>query len=136
MTGLHDTDILLDDKWQLTQAATGDVPLCSGLECLYQNIILEALTQPGSLFYDPTFGWGLYDFIGSEDDDLTRIEITQRAQTKLQKREVILPETIQVSVDFTGDAYRLFCSFQFKEEDEPRRLNIIIDPVSVEVIAA
>lgn len=44
MTGLHDTDIRLDDNWQLTRAADGDAPLCSGLDCLYQNIILEALT--------------------------------------------------------------------------------------------
>ena len=42
MTGLHDTDIRLNDEWALTQAADGDAPLCSGLECLYQNIILEA----------------------------------------------------------------------------------------------
>ena len=79
MTGLHDTDIRLNDEWALTQAADGDAPLCSGLECLYQNIILEALTQPGDLFYDASFGWGLYDFIQSEDDDLVRLEIAQRS---------------------------------------------------------
>lgn len=32
MTGLHDTDIRLNDEWALTQAADGDAPLCSGLE--------------------------------------------------------------------------------------------------------
>ncbi len=136
MTGLYDTDILLDDEWRLTQAADGDVPLCSNLDCLYQNIILEALTQPGSVFYAPSFGWGLYEFIGSEDDELTRLEIVQRARSKLQAREVILPESIQVSVSFEDDAFLLRCSFQFTEEDEPRALNIIIDPVNVEVIAA
>ena len=83
MTGLHDTDIRLNDEWALTQAADGDAPLCSGLECLYQNIILEALTQPGDLFYDASFGWGLYDFIQSEDDDLVRLEIAQRARLGL-----------------------------------------------------
>ena len=46
MTGLNDTDIRLNSEWQLTQATDGDAPLCSGLECLYQNIVLEALTQP------------------------------------------------------------------------------------------
>ena len=45
MTGLNDTDIRLNSEWQLTQATDGDAPLCSGLECLYQNIVLEALTQ-------------------------------------------------------------------------------------------
>ena len=58
MTGLNDTDIRLNSEWQLTQATDGDAPLCSGLECLYQNIVLEALTQPGDVFYDAEFGWG------------------------------------------------------------------------------
>ena len=65
MTGLNDTDIRLNSEWQLTQATDGDAPLCSGLECLYQNIVLEALTQPGDVFYDAEFGWGLYDSSGA-----------------------------------------------------------------------
>jgi len=136
MTGLTDTDIRLSDEWQLTQAADGDAHLCSGFECLYQNIILEALTQPGDLFYDPAFGWGLYDFIQSEDDDLTRLEIAQRARVGLQRREVILPETIQVDVTFEDDAFVLYCSFQFDEEERARALTFIIGAVSVEVKAA
>ena len=135
MTGLPGTDIRLSDEWQLTQAADGDAPLCSGFECLYQNIILEALTQPGDLFYDPAFGWGLYDFIQSEDDDLTRLEIAQRARVGLQRREVILPETIQVDVTFEDDAFVLYCSFQFDEEERARALTFIIGAVSVEVKA-
>ena len=134
MTGLTDTDIRLSDDWQLTQAADGDAPLCSGLECLYQNITLEALTQKGDLFYDPGFGWSLYDFVQSEDDELTRLEITQRARLGLQKREVILPETIEIDVKHTGDVFRLSCSFQFAEEPEARQLTVVIGAVDVEVI--
>ena len=136
MTGLTDTDIRLSDEWQLTQAADGDAPLCSDFECLYQNIILEALTQPGDLFYDPAWGWGLYDFIQSEDDDLTRLEIAQRARVGLQRREVILPETIQVDVGYEDDAFVLSCKFQFTEEETARALTVIISAVSVEVKAA
>ncbi len=136
MTGLHDTDIRLSDEWQLTQAADGDAPLCYDLECLYQNIILEALTQPGDLFYDLSFGWGLYDFIQSEDDALTRLEIAQRARVGLQRREVILPESIQIDVDFEDDVFVLRCSFKFDEEEEGRALTVIISAVGVEVKAA
>lgn len=136
MTGLHDTDIRLSDEWQLTQATDGDAPLCYDLECLYQNIILEALTQPGDLFYDLSFGWGLYDFIQSEDDELTRLEIAQRARVGLQRREVILPESIQVDVDFEDDAFVLHCYFEFDEEEEGRTLTVIISAVDVEVQAA
>ena len=134
MTGLNDTDVRLNDEWALTQAADGDAPLCSGLDCLYQNIILEALTQPGDLFYDPAFRWGLYEFIQSEDDDLTRLEIAQRARLGLQKREVIAPESIEVNVDFSDDVFRLRCSFRFLPEDEPRELNVVVSAVGVEVI--
>lgn len=136
MTGLHDTDIRLSDEWQLTQATDGDAPLCYDLECLYQNIILEALTQPGDLFYDLSFGWGLYDFIQSEDDDLTRLEITQRARAGLQRREVILPESIQTEVGFEDDAFVLRCSFQFDEEETGRELTVVISAVGVEVKTA
>lgn len=134
MTGLNDTDIRLDNEWKLTQAADGDAPICSGLECLYQNIILEALTQEGDVFFDQSFGWSLYDFIQSEDDELTRLEIEERARVKLQKREVILPETINASVKYEGDAFRLGCSFVFDGETETRQLAIVIDAISVEVI--
>lgn len=135
MTGLSDTDIRLSDAWQLTQAADGDAPICSGLDCLYQNIALEAVTQPGDVFYDLEFGWGMYDFIQSEDSDLTRLEITERVKNKLRKREVIIPESIQVTIDFQEDKYLLYCSFTFDEEDEPRSLNVIIGAVTVEVMA-
>lgn len=135
MTGLNDTDIRLDDLWQLTQAADGDAPLCSDLDCLYQNIVLEAMTQPGDLFYDAEWGWGLYEFIQSEDTELTRLEITQRVRSKLQRREVILPETISVSITRIDDTFRLHCTFRFAGENEARELNIVIDAVSVEVAA-
>ena len=133
MTGLHNTDIRLDQTWQLTQAADGDAPLCSGLECLYQNILLEALTQPGDLFYDSEFGWGLYDFIQSEDTALTRLEIQQRIRSKLQKREQIQSDSIEISLSFQEDTVSITCSFQFLEESTARELNLVIGAVSVEV---
>lgn len=136
MTGLHDTDIRLSDDLKLTQATDGDAPLCTELECLYQNIILEALTQPGDLFYDEDFGWGLNDFIQSEDTPLNRLELVQRARVKLQKREVILPETIDINVDYHDDTFWLFCTFKFKGDSEPRVLNLMIGAVSVEVVTA
>lgn len=135
MTGLNDTDIRLDDNWQLTQATDGDAPVCSGLDCLYQNIVLEAVTQKGDLFYDLDFGWSLYDFIQSEDDELTRLEMRQRVKIGLEKRGVILPESITVQIICTDDTFRLCCRFQFAEEDETRELNVIISAVSVEVVA-
>ncbi len=133
MTGLSDTDIRLNDIWELTQAADGDAPLCSGLDCLYQNIALEAVTQPGEVFYDLEFGWGLSDFIQSEDSELTRLEITERVKMKLKKRKVIIPDSIQVTVAFEHDRYLLGCLFGFQKEESPRKLDVIIGAVAVEV---
>lgn len=134
MTRLGDIDIRLDDTWQLTAATDGDAPLCADLECLFQNIALEAVMQPGDLFYDPDFGWGLYDFLGSENDELTRLEMTQRVRANLKKREVILPETIAVSVSYEDDLFRLCCSFQFSGESDARQLDLVIGAVDVEVV--
>lgn len=136
MTGHNDTDIRLDDLWQLTQATDGDAPICSGLDCLYQNIKLEAVTQPGDLFYDDTFGWGLYDFIQAEDNELTRLEIVQRVKTGLQKREIIVPDSIQINVEFEDDTFHVYAFFRFSGEDIVRNLSIVIDTVSVEVVTA
>lgn len=135
MTGLSDADIRLNNDWQLTQAADGDAPICSGLECLYQNIALEALTQPGDVFYDSDFGWGLYDFIQAEDSELIRLEITERIKMKLKKRKVILPESIEIRMEYHGDSFLLYCRFKFNGENEPRNLNVIIGAVAVEVNA-
>ena len=44
MAGINDTDIRLDDDWQLPQASTGDAPACSGVDCFLQDIRLEEIT--------------------------------------------------------------------------------------------
>lgn len=134
MTGLYDTDIQLDDQLQLTKATDGDAPLCSGLDCLYQNIILEAMTQPGDLFYDLDFGWGLYEFIQSEDSPLLRLEIAERAKSKLKKRDVIDAESIIINVNFQGDRIYLHCAFAFFPEGMDRTLDVMISAVGVEVV--
>ncbi len=54
---------------------------------------------------------------------------------KLKKREVILPESIRVRIEYDDDSFLLYCQFTFNEENEPRNLNIIIGAVTVEVNA-
>lgn len=135
MTGLYDTDVKLSQDWQLTQAADGDAPLCANEDCLFQNIALEAVTQEGDLWYDPSFGWSLFDFVQSEDSDLSRLEIAQRARKKLVKRAVIISDSIDIHTAFADDVFRISCSFRFEDEDEPRKLDIIIGAVTVEVVA-
>lgn len=77
---------------------------------------------------------GLYEFIQSEPDELTRLEIVQRVTSKLRRREVIAPESILVTLNFSGDRLIIQAAFRFVDEDHPRQLNLAVDPVGVEVI--
>ncbi|NEZ45118.1 DUF2634 domain-containing protein [Paenibacillus alvei] len=134
MAGLLDIDIRLDRNWQLVAAANGDTLLVSGLDCVFQDIRLEAMTQEGELFYDESWGWSLLDFVQSQDDELTRIEIEQRVKTKLEQRPEIDAETIETFMDFQGDTITVHVSFSFQNTDRLYQLDIDIDRVKVEVI--
>lgn len=136
MAGLSDTDIKLDSNWQLTAAANGDAPLASGLDCVFQDIQLEALTQEGELFYDESWGWSLLDFIQSQDDGLTRLEIEQRVRMKLANRTEIDVETIETVTAFKDDRIVIGVAFKFIGESTTYQLNIELDRVRVEVVIA
>lgn len=134
MAGLYDTDIKLDENWQLTSAANGDAPLASEKDCIFQDIQLEALTQEGELFYDESWGWSLLDFLQSQDDELTRIEIEQRVKTKLSKRPEVNVESIEVNVEFNGSAIIIHTTFSFIDDSKVYELTVGLDRVKVEVV--
>lgn len=133
MAGLYDTDIKLDTDFQLTQAATGDAPVASGFECLMQDICLEAMTQAGELFYDEDWGWSLFDFIQSEDDELTLIEISERIREKLVKRETIDPDSINTDITIKNDCLQIIVTFQFLDDTKTQSLTVSVDRINVEV---
>lgn len=134
MAGLYDTDIKLDEQGRLTPAANGDAPLASGFDCIMQDIRLEAMTQAGDLFYDQAWGWSLYDFMQSLDDELTIIEVQQRIKGKLSQREEISPESIQVSPLLQDDVLTVRVRFRFQQEGLERELSVAVSRVSVEVL--
>ncbi|ADY54919.1 baseplate assembly protein, putative [Syntrophobotulus glycolicus DSM 8271] len=134
MAGLNDTDIKLDPSWQLTQAATGDAPLVSGFDCIMQDIRLEAMTQAGELFYDTEWGWSLLDFVQSEDDELTIIEVGERIREKLERREIVDSETISTEVKLEDDALKVFTTFCFIGDSQTYSVSVTVDRVNVEVI--
>ncbi|GAB6158271.1 hypothetical protein JCM39194_14710 [Desulfotomaculum varum] len=134
MAGLYDTDIKLDSSWQLTQAATGDAPIVSGFDCIIQDIRLEAMTQAGELFYDEEWGWSLLDFVQSEDDELTIIEVKERIREKLERREIVDPETISTKVELEGDVLKVFTTFCFIGDSQTYSVSVAVDRVNVEVI--
>ncbi len=134
MAGYNDTDIKLTESWQLTQATNGDAPIIADVECLIQDIKLEALTQEGELFYDSDYGWSLLDFIQSDDDDLIRLEIKERVKSKLERRSEIDVESVQTGIQFEEDALRLKVSFRLSNGGQDYSIDIELSRVNVEVI--
>ena len=134
MAGLFDTEIKLNEDWQLTAAANGDAPLSSNTDCLIQDIRLEALSQEGELFYDEAWGWSLLDFLQMQDEELTKLEISQRIKTKLSRREEIDSETIQTALSFEDDKVSVKVAFKFINDSRQFNLEVALDRVRVEVV--
>lgn len=134
MAGLYDSDIKLDETWQLTAAANGDAPITSNTDCLIQDIRLEAMSQEGELLYDGDWGWSLLDFVQMQEDDLTKLEIDQRIKTKLSRREEIDSETIATQLAFEDDKVSIKVAFKFINDSAQYSLDIALDRVNVEVV--
>ena len=137
ITGVADTDIMLDEDGQPMSEGYGDFSLVSSDSCWLQDIKNEALTEQGELFYedeqgDASYGWGLLDFMQGEYDDFTQMEIQQRVCSKLSKRDYIDVGSIQTEVDFDGHLYHI--KIAFRKKDSSREYNIDIESNGVEVI--
>lgn len=133
MAGINDTDIRLTGDWQLTRASTGDAPVCTGYDCFLQDIQLEAVSLPGELFYDSNWGWGLSEFLQSEDEALTRLEIEQRIKGKLGRRKEIDVTSIQVEFKSQQDVLYVLVRFRFVTAAEEQRLALSLSRIDVEV---
>ena len=127
-------DIKMDETWQLTQAANGDAPTVSGIECILQDIKLEAVTQENEIFYDEEYGWSLLDFIQAEEDSLTRTEIEQRIKSKLSKRDYNNSDSIEVLIIFSEVTLSISIAFKFIDEDETYTVDLVLNRIKVEVI--
>lgn len=125
-------DIKFDSNYQ-PEKRNGDFTLTSEYEGLLQDIILEALTQEGELFYDKEYGWSLYDFVNTNDDELTRIEISQRCKIKLSKYEFINQSSVSTTVEFYDDSIIISNSFSFIDRDKIYNLTLSLDRVNIEV---
>lgn len=76
----------------------------------------------------------MLEFIQSQDDELTRLEIEQRVKEKLERRIEIDADTIQVITAFRGDAITVHASFRFRGDERLYELDVDLDRVKVEVV--
>lgn len=126
------TDIKLNDNWQLTPAASGDIPLTDDLEGLLQTIKAEAITQEGELFYDPDFGWSLLDFLRAQESDLVKVEIDSRIKKKLAKYGEIISGTVEVRQAWDSDALGITVTLKLTDGTE-HTVETSLDRIEVKV---
>lgn len=126
-------DIKLDDNLRLTQAANGDAPVIVDIECLLQDIKLEAVTQEGDLFYAPDYGWSLLDFMQCEDTDLNRLEISERIRKGLSSYEKVDTAMVQVDVDLKENMLQIHIRFALLGNDNAYELELVLDRIKVVV---
>lgn len=135
LVGLNNTDILLDAFGQPTASKTGDFETVSGAECWMQDIRLEMGTDAGELFYEDergrgAYGYSLTDFLNQEFTDFNRLEITQRIQSKLSKREEVDERTILVKDQLNG-GYQGFISFKTNSPDDEYNIDLSVKKAEV-----
>ncbi len=125
-------DIKLNNTWQLTPAADGDVPLTDSEGGLLQTIRTESITQEGELFYDTDFGWSLLDFIHAQESDLVKIEIESRIKKKLSKYDEILFNTVIIQQVWRNDTLSITVSFKLTNGTE-HKIETSLNRIEVKV---
>lgn len=137
MVSENDIDIALDEYGQVSVSTIGEAMLVSDDECWLQDLKNELLTEEAELFYededgDNSYGYGLLNLMQAEYDEFAEMEIEQRINAKLAKREYIDATTVHSEVKFYDDRYHIHVSFS--KVDESKEHNIDIESDGVEVI--
>lgn len=127
-------DIRLSSDHQLTAATDGDAPVISGVDALLQDLQLEAMTEPGELFYDESYGWGLKEFIQNDDPESCEIEIRERIKEKMAKREEIDIISLKINIEF-NENIEIQIKFNLIDSDKDLTISLELNRVQVEVIA-
>ena len=125
-------DMKLNNTWQLTPVADGDVPLTDSEGGLLQTIRTESITQEGELFYDTDFGWSLLDFIHAQESDLVKIEIESRIKKKLSKYDEILFNTVIIQQVWRNDTLSITVSFKLTNGTE-HKIETSLNRIEVKV---
>jgi hypothetical protein len=130
------TDIKLDSNWQLTPAANGDMLTVTDFDLLLQDISLEAMSQERELFYDEEWGWSLIDFMQSQLDELTKLEIEQRIKIKMGRRQEVDSSNIKIDFEPYAEQENVLIKvlFRFLDSSQDYSLGVVLDRVKVEVV--
>lgn len=110
LTGEDNTDIMLDESGQPVADEVGQFRTVTGDDCWKQDIILEAYTEEGELFYEDEtgvnrYGFGLTDYLHAEHNSFLEAEIKQRVKSKIDKRDFLDSRKTQQHLQFYDDKF-------------------------------
>jgi len=74
----------------------------SGARNLAEALARRLITPRGGLFYDPSYGTDIREFINSEDDDETRFEMTTRISAEIDKDERVLSSSVEIGENISN----------------------------------
>lgn len=136
LTGLDNRDIMLDGNGQPVIGPSGDFELVEGIECWRQDIILEAGTEEGELFYEDAegndaYGFSMKEFLHQELDDFEKMKIRQRIHSKLAKRPELDERSIVTEESFDGAIYRNKTTFRLNDSSDAYNLTMELNEVEV-----
>ena len=121
IVGENNTDIMLDPNGQPVADSSGDFKIVSGDACWEQDLRLEALTEPGELFYE------------DENDEFTQKEIEQRVKNKLSKRTYLDQRKTRQKISFENGVFRDYVSVS--KQDAVDEYNVELTTEEVEVVS-
>lgn len=137
IVGLDDTDIMLDADGQPVVDLDGDLATVCGDACWKQDLLLEAHTDQGELFYEDvygteSYGFGLTDFVHMENDEFAQTELRQRIRDKLAKRTYLDPAKTAQEISFENGVYKNRITIAKNNESDAYNIDISTEEVEVQ----
>jgi len=106
-----------------------------GKNNLAEAIARRLITPLGGLFYDPTYGLDLRQYIGETLTDEVRYEIETLMAAECEKDERIL-SAVATIIEASPQLRSIQIELALETADEPYRLILSISDVTVEVLRA
>ena len=107
----------------------------TGKDNLAEAIARRLITPLGGLFYDPTYGLDLRQYIGETLTDEVRYEIETLMAAECEKDERIL-SAVATIIEASPQLRSIQIELALETADEPYRLILSISDVTVEVLRA
>lgn len=113
------------DRGDFRLAPSGDIALCSGRDCLAQDLVIRLGTPRGDLWWKPDFGVDLHRFIHVEDTALARLDLAQMVAEAMEQDPRVVPGSARAEVEeWDRDSVRVRASCQPVDGSGP--LNLVL----------